>query len=68
MLVWVKVVTTEFMTSDPADRVDKVGPVKVLKPVLVRVMSIGATIEIVGRRVFLTFLVTCVLGLSSVHV
>ena len=60
-LVWIKMVTTELATSDPADRVNEVGPVEVFKPVLVRVVGVGATIEVVGRRILPTLLVTCIL-------
>ena len=61
-LIGVEVVATELATGDPADRMDEVGPVKVLKPILIRVVGVGTTIEIIGRRVLPTFFVTCVLG------
>ena len=60
-LVRIEVVTTELSTSHPADGVDEVGAVKVFKPVLVRVVGVGTTVEIIGRRILPTFLVTCIL-------
>ena len=60
-LVGIKMVAAEFTTSHTTDRVDKVGPVQVFKPVLIWVMSIGTTVKVVGRRILSTLLVTCVL-------
>ena len=60
-LVGIEVMTAEFAMSDPANRMNKVGPVKILKPVLIRVVGVGTTIEVVRRRVLPTFLVTCIL-------
>ena len=60
-MVRVKMVSTEFATCDSADRMDEVGAVKIFKPVLIRVVGVGSTIEIVGRRIFPTFLITCIL-------
>ena len=60
-LVGIKVVTTELATSDPANRVDEVGPVQILEAVLVGIVSIGATIEIVSRRILPTLLITSIL-------
>ena len=65
-LVRVQMVTTELATSHTANHVDKVGPVKILEPVLVRIVSIGTAVEIVRRRIFTTLLVTCILR-SSQH-
>ena len=67
-LIRIKVVATEFAASDPTDRVDEIGPVEIFEPVLVRIMGVGPTIEIVGRRILPTFLVTCILRSNSVHV
>ena len=67
-LVWIKVVTTELTTSDPADRMNEVGPVEIFESILIRVMRVGAVVEVVGRRVLPTFLVTCILWSNSVHV
>ena len=60
-LVRIKMMTTEFTTSDPTNRVDEVGTIQVFEPVLIRVMGVGTTIEVVSRRVLPTFLVTCIL-------
>ena len=51
----------ELTTSDPTDRMNEVGPVEVLKAVLVRVMSVGTAIEVIRRRVLPTLFVTCIL-------
>ena len=65
-LVRIKVVLTEFATSHTTNRVDEVGAVEILKPILIRVVSVGPTVEVIGRRIFTTLLVTCILG-SSQH-
>ena len=43
------------------DGMDKVAAVEVLKPVLVWVMSVQATIEVMSRGVLYTVLVTSIL-------
>ena len=68
VLVGIKMVAAEFTTSHTTDRVDKVGPVQVFEPVLVRVVCVGTTVEIVRRRILPTFLITCILRNISVHV
>ena len=60
-LVRVQVMTAEFTTSDPTDRMDEVGPVEILKPVLIWVMSVGMTVEVISQRILLTLLVMCIL-------
>ena len=60
-LVRVKVMTAEFATGHTTNRVDEVGTVQIFEPVLIRVVGVGTTIEVVGRRVLPTFLVTCIL-------
>ena len=67
-LIWVEMVAAEFAMSHAANRVYEVGPVEILKPVLIRVVGVGTTVEIIGRRIFPTFLVTCILRPDSVHV
>ena len=47
---------------------DEVPTVKVFKPVLIRVMSVGMTVEIHHRRIFNTVLITSILRNNSVHV
>ena len=66
-LIRIEMVTTEFTTSHPANGVDEVGPVKILKSVLVRIMGVGTTIEVVGRRIFTTLLITSILRITSAH-
>ena len=60
-LVRIEVMTAKFTTSDSADRMDEIGPVQIFESVLIRVVGVGATIEVIGRRVLPTFLVTCIL-------
>ena len=60
-LVRIEMVATELATSHTADRVNKVCPIQVFEPVLIRVVGVGTAVELVGRRVFPTFLVTCIL-------
>ena len=67
-LVGIKVMATKLTTSDSADRVDEIGPIKIFKPVLVQVVGVGATVEVVSRRILPTFFVMCILRSSSVHV
>ena len=67
-LVGIEMVAAEFMTSHTTDRVDKVGPVQVFEPVLVRIVCVRTTVEIVRRRILPTLLVTCILRNISVHV
>ena len=67
-LIRIEVMTTEFATSDPTDRMDKVGPIEIFEPVLIRVVSVGAAVEVIGRGILSTLLVTCILWLNSVHV
>ena len=51
----------ELATSYPTNRVDEVGAIKIFEPILIQVVGVGATIEIIGRRILPTFLVTCIL-------
>ena len=60
-LIRIKMVPTELATSHPTDGMNEVGPVEVFKPVLIRVMGVGTTIEVVGRRILPTLLITCIL-------
>ena len=60
-LVGIEVMAAELTTGNPTNGVDEVGPVKVFKPVLIRVMGVGTTIKVIRRRVLSTFLVTCIL-------
>ena len=60
-LVWIEVVAAKLATGHPADGMDEVGPVKVFKPILVRIVGVGPTVEIVSRRIFAALLITCIL-------
>ena len=60
-MVRIKMMATKFATSDPTDRMDEIGAVEIFEPVLIRVVSVGPTVEVIGRRIFPTLLVTCIL-------
>ena len=60
-LIRIKVVTAEFVTSHTTNRMDEIGTIQVFEPVLIRVVGVGPTVKVVGRRVLPTFLVTCIL-------
>ena len=61
VLVGIQTMMGQLAKRHPADRVDKVLTVQVLKPILIRVMSVGMMIEVMCRRVFDTVLVTSIL-------
>ena len=61
VLVQVKVVMSEFATSHMADHVDEVMTVQVFKTILIRVVRVGATVEVHRRRILPTLLITSVL-------
>ena len=61
MLIRVQVMTRQLATHHPTDGVDKITMIEVLKPILVRIMGIGTTIEVVSRRVFDSVLVASIL-------
>ena len=54
-------VVGELTTSHATDGMNEVATVKVLEPVLVRVVGVGMTVKVVSGGVFPTFLVTCIL-------
>ena len=60
-LVWVEMVAAKFALSHATNRMDEVGAVQIFEPVLVRVMSVGLAVKVVGRRILPTLLVTCIL-------
>ena len=45
-----------------ADSMNKITTIKVLEPILIRIMSIGVTVEFVSQRVFDSVLITSVLA------
>ena len=53
--------TAELTARHATDGVDEVPTEQILKPVLVRVMCIGTTVEVVGRGIFTAFFITSVL-------
>ena len=67
-LIEIKMVAGELATSYTTDCVDEVVMIEIFKPVLIRVMSVGAMVKVHRRRVFPTLLVTSVLEKRSVHV
>ena len=60
-LIWVEVVTREFTASHTTDGMDEVTAVEILKPVLVRIVGVGAMVKVHCRRVLPSLLVTSVL-------
>ena len=60
-LVWIEVMAVKLATSHTADRMDEIGPVEILEPVLVWIVSVGTTVEIVRRRILAALLITCIL-------
>ena len=60
-LIWVQTMTRQFAMRHPTDGVDKVTTVEIFEPVLIWVMSIGATVELMSRRVFNTVLIMSIL-------
>ena len=61
MLVGIKVVMAQLTVSHATDGVDKVATEEILKPILVRVVSVRMTIELVRWRIGLTLFITSVL-------
>ena len=60
-LIGIQVVTGKLATSYTTNRMNEVAAVQILKPVLIRVMRVGTTIEVHRQQIFLTVLVTSVL-------
>ena len=60
-LVQIKPVTCKFVTSHPADGMDKIIMVEVFKPVLIGIMGVGMMIELMSGRVLNTILITSIL-------
>ena len=50
------------MTGHPADGMDEVSAIEIFEPVLIRVMGVGPTMEVSGRRVLNPVLIMSVLG------
>ena len=61
-LVGIKMVTTKFAAGHATNSVDEIGAIQVLKSVLIRIVGVGPTVELVGRRILAAFLITSVLG------
>ena len=61
MLVRIKLVMSQLATGHPTDSVDKVAVVQIFEPVLIRVMSVGTTMEVRSQRVFNSVLITSIL-------
>ena len=60
-LIRVQSVTSKLMTGHPTDGMNKVPAVKVFKPVLIQVVSVGSAVEVQSGRVLDPILVTSVL-------
>ena len=52
---------SQFVAGHPTDGMDEIPAIKIFKPVLIRVMSVGLTIEVMSRRVFNSILVAGIL-------
>ena len=52
---------SQFVAGHPTDGMDEIPAIKIFKPVLIRVMSVGLTIEVMSRRVFNSVLVASIL-------
>ena len=61
-VVRVKTMTSQFAVHHPADSVNEVLMVEILKPILIRIVGIRAMVELVSQRVFDPIFVTSVLG------
>ena len=64
-LIGIEVVASQLAAGHPTDGVDEVRTVEIFKPVLVRVVSVGTTEKVVGRRILPTLLITCILGFDQ---
>ena len=60
-LIRIQMMASKLSASHPTDRMDEVPTVKVLKPVLIRVMGVGTTVEVHRRRILPTVLIMSVL-------
>ena len=60
-LIWIKMVTSQLMMSHSTNCVNEVPTVEVFKPVLIWVVSVGATIELQRGRVLNPILVMGIL-------
>ena len=61
MLIRVEVVMSELAASHSTDGVDEVPMVKILEPILVRIMSVGPPVKVHCRRVLNPVLITSIL-------
>ena len=57
--------TSQFAACHPTNRMDEVPLVEIFKPVLIRVMGVGATVEVMSQRVFDSILVMGILQESQ---
>ena len=60
-LIGIQVMAGKLTTSHTTDRMDEIAAEEIFKPVLIRVVCIGAAVELVGRRILPTLLITSVL-------
>ena len=61
VLVRVKMVTGKLATSHATDGMDEVATVEIFETILIWIVGVGVTVEVIGWRVLLTFLITSVL-------
>ena len=60
-LIWIQMMTSKLTASHPTDGMNKVAVVQVFKPILIRIMGVGATVKAHCRRVLDPILVTSIL-------
>ena len=68
VLIRVKVVVSQLVMSHLADCMDEIPTVQVFEPIFVRIVRIGSTIELMGRRVLNPLLIMSILGKALGHV
>ena len=60
-LIGIEAVMGMLATGHPTDGMDEVTAIKILKPILIRVMGVGLTVKVQSRGVLNPILITSVL-------
>ena len=60
-LIRIQSVMRQLAMSHPTDGMNEVASVKILEPILIRIVGVGATIEFMSRGVLNSILVTSIL-------
>ena len=66
-LIRIKLMMRQLMPHHMAQSMDEVSMVQVVEPILIRVMGVGLTVEVMGRRVLNPILVMSILRNRSRH-